>query len=118
MTDLKKGWWRDPFGVHEFRFFSDDGKATRLVSDGGNTSFDPPPHTQTRMVPRSVDAKPVEATGSDLSEARGWRPDPFGVHELRFFSDDGVATRLVSDRGSQSYDDLSRASSEDHDSRA
>ncbi len=38
--------------------------------------------------------------------SKGWQRDPFGVHELRFFSDDGVATRLVSDRGSQSYDDL------------
>ncbi len=29
-----KGWQPDPFGLHEFRFFSDDGKPTLLVRDG------------------------------------------------------------------------------------
>ena len=38
--------------------------------------------------------------------SKGWRPDPFGLHELRYFSDSGAATRLVSDRGSPSYDNL------------
>jgi hypothetical protein len=106
MADISKGWQRDPFGVHEFRFFSDDGKATRLVSDGGTTSFDPPPDIQTGIVPRRIVATSVETTEPGLSEARGWQLDPFGVHELRFFSDEGVATRLVSDGGTKSYDDL------------
>lgn len=31
--------------------------------------------------------------------ATGWRPDPDGVHELRFFSSEGVPTPLVMDGG-------------------
>ena len=38
------------------------------------------------------------------SELSGWRPDPFGLHEFRFFSDDGVATLLVRDGGINSHD--------------
>ena len=32
----------------------------------------------------------------------GWRPDPFGLHELRFFSHGGKPTRLVSDNNFES----------------
>ena len=39
------GWVPDPYGVHEFRFFSADGKATLLVMDGGKKSYDKPPTT-------------------------------------------------------------------------
>jgi hypothetical protein len=38
-----KGWNPDPFGIHEFRFFSDDGKPTLLVRDGNQRSYDQPP---------------------------------------------------------------------------
>jgi hypothetical protein len=38
-----RGWQPDPFGLHEFRFFSDDGKPTLLVRDGGVRSYDQPP---------------------------------------------------------------------------
>jgi hypothetical protein len=38
-----RGWNRDPFGIHEYRFFSDDGKATLLVRDGDLQSYDKPP---------------------------------------------------------------------------
>ena len=40
-----KGWQPDPFGIHEFRFFSNDGKPTLLVSDGGSKGHDRPPST-------------------------------------------------------------------------
>jgi hypothetical protein len=39
------GWVPDPYGVHEFRFFSADGKPTRLVQDGEKKSHDEPPMT-------------------------------------------------------------------------
>jgi hypothetical protein len=51
-----RGWQRDPFGVHEFRFFSDDGKPTLLVRDGDTKSYDKPP---------------VSADGAYL-----WSPEP------------------------------------------
>ena len=43
MVDERRGWHPDPFGLHEFRFFSDDGRATLLVRDGGASSYDKPP---------------------------------------------------------------------------
>jgi len=39
------GWVPDPYGIHEFRFFSADGKPTRLVRDGEKKSYDEPPTT-------------------------------------------------------------------------
>lgn len=43
MSEVLSGWQPDPYGVHEQRFFSDDGKPTRLVSDGGYKTHDVPP---------------------------------------------------------------------------
>jgi hypothetical protein len=37
-----QGWYRDPYGVHEDRYFS-DGQPTKLVRDGCAESYDPPP---------------------------------------------------------------------------
>jgi hypothetical protein len=37
-----EGWYRDPFGTHENRWFS-DGEPTALVRDGRNEGNDPPP---------------------------------------------------------------------------
>jgi hypothetical protein len=35
----------------------------------------------------------------------GWQPDPFGVHEKRFFTSGGLPTKLVSDGDIRSYDE-------------
>ena len=43
MSYQLQGWQPDPFGCHEFRFFSDDGKPTLLVRDGDTRAYDPPP---------------------------------------------------------------------------
>jgi hypothetical protein len=37
-----EGWYKDPYGRHENRWFS-NGRATNLVSDAGTTSHDEPP---------------------------------------------------------------------------
>ena len=47
------GWVPDPYGVHEFRFFSGDGKPTLLVMDGGQRSYDRPPATELPPAPES-----------------------------------------------------------------
>lgn len=39
-----------------------------------------------------------------MTNRTNWRPDPYGIHELRFFSADGKPTLLVMDRGITSYD--------------
>jgi hypothetical protein len=36
----------------------------------------------------------------------GWRPDPFGAHELRLFSPEGRPTQHVSDGGRNSFEKL------------
>ncbi len=38
----EEGWYADPYGRHERRWFS-EGAPTQVVSDGGVTSNDPPP---------------------------------------------------------------------------
>jgi hypothetical protein len=51
-----QGWYHDPYGVHEGRYFS-DGRPTKLVRDCGIESYDPPP-------PRPPDVEPDEMTPS------------------------------------------------------
>jgi hypothetical protein len=36
--------------------------------------------------------------------AWGWHADPYGIHEERYISVDGVPTKLVRDGGRESYD--------------
>jgi hypothetical protein len=40
--DKVQGWYRDPFGVHGDRYFS-EGRPTKLVRDGGVEAYDEPP---------------------------------------------------------------------------
>jgi hypothetical protein len=62
-----QGWYRDPCGVHQDRYFS-DGQPTKLVRDCGAESYDPPP-------PRPPEVELVEVRqspptdGSDLRRA-------------------------------------------------
>jgi hypothetical protein len=44
-------WQPDPYGLHELRFFSADGKPTLLVMDGGRTSYDRPPSSPPSPAP-------------------------------------------------------------------
>jgi hypothetical protein len=37
-----EGWYKDPFGIHTDRWFS-DGQPTALVRDGAQEGHDPPP---------------------------------------------------------------------------
>jgi Protein of unknown function (DUF2510) len=68
MAEELRGWHPDPHGVHEQRYFSLDGRPTRLVSDGGRTSHDPPPTHDDLVVPLAVARPPVH----------GSRPQPCG----------------------------------------
>ncbi len=58
-TDKRTGWQRDPYGTHELRFFSADGKPTLLVMDGGKTSHDKPPTTEPPQTERPPAPDPV-----------------------------------------------------------
>jgi hypothetical protein len=63
-----QGWYRDPYGIHQDRYFS-AGVPTKLVRNDGRESYDPPPD---KPVP-DVDLIPVEPApatdGSDLLRA-------------------------------------------------
>ena len=41
-SDHEEGWYTDPYGRHEARWFS-DGTPTKLVRDRGVESYDKPP---------------------------------------------------------------------------
>jgi hypothetical protein len=60
-----QGWYRDPYGVHEDRYFS-DGQPTKLVRDGGAESYDPPP-------PGLPDAELVKVPDSAPSDGNDLR---------------------------------------------
>ena len=52
-----EGWYKDPFGLHDARWFS-DGRPTELVRDGRAESHDPPPD-------RAVDASRLEPAAAE-----------------------------------------------------
>lgn len=56
-----QGWYRDPYCVHEDRYFS-DGQPTKLVRDGSAESYDPPP-------PGPPPIELVEAEHSQLADS-------------------------------------------------
>ena len=49
----EEGWYTDPYGLHDRRWFS-DGSPTKVVSDNGTTSDDPPPNTPYVSPPEPV----------------------------------------------------------------
>jgi hypothetical protein len=57
-----EGWYEDPFGLHEARWFS-DGRPTALVRDGRSASQDRPPRVvyDGILTPAGTD----EAPGAD-----------------------------------------------------
>ncbi len=65
---VARGWYRDPFGVHEDRYFS-EGQPTKLVRDAGAEAYDEPP------------AEPFVA--ADLVSAESPRSDYQGASDLR-----------------------------------
>jgi hypothetical protein len=71
------GWVPDPYGVHEFRFFSADGKPTLLVMDGGKRSYDRPPTTEPPPAPEPspISEPPPAPEPSPRSECE---PPPVG----------------------------------------
>ena len=67
-TNAAEGWYRDPFGIHEDRWMS-QGKATKLVRDGGTESYDPPPD-----LPLPAELVPVDTGGGEAGD--GARQEP------------------------------------------
>jgi hypothetical protein len=76
MGALAQGWYRDPYGEHQDRYFS-AGWPTRLVRDGDTESYDPPPPRPLADVNFTpVPAEPEAGTaGADLLRAGQPQPD-------------------------------------------
>lgn len=74
-----QGWYRDPYGLHEDRYFS-QGLPTKLVRDGERESYDLPPDRplpEADLVPAGQPGG-AAADGPDLlraDEADSWRYD-------------------------------------------
>jgi hypothetical protein len=82
-----EGWYHDPYGVHECRWFS-NGSPTLLVRDGNEESHDPPPHGE---VPEPlVPVESADQSAGDLLRADG-SGDPTGAdYKDRAFDSFGV----------------------------
>ena len=62
-----EGWYRDPYLVHEDRWFS-AGQPTKLVRDGKVKSYDPPPAGPPKV--GLIEVRPAQPSdGSDLRRA-------------------------------------------------
>jgi hypothetical protein len=65
-----QGWYRDPYGQHEDRYFS-AGEATKLVRDVGQESYHEPParpYNPAELVPAAAQADD-DSDGGDLRRA-------------------------------------------------
>jgi hypothetical protein len=61
MLEELRGWQPDPYGLHELRYFTADGKPSRLVRDGETWSKENPPDDFYSMA-SSVVPPPAEAS--------------------------------------------------------
>ena len=80
-----QGWYRDPYGLHEDRYFS-AGVPTKLVRDSGSESYDKPPARplpDTPLLP-PISAADEENHGSDLRRAdEAANEDPYSAAAAR-----------------------------------
>ena len=75
-VDTTTNWKPDPFGIHELRFFSADGKPTLLVMDGGKRSYDQPPKDQTETPSQGDQPESDPIPEQQLSPAHTQSPAP------------------------------------------
>jgi hypothetical protein len=87
ITEAPAGWQSDPFGIHEARYFSTQGRPTKLVRDGDRESYDNPPIEAT-ISPIEVQSMttPTDASSTGLDSGNpppGWYPDPIETGNAR-----------------------------------
>jgi hypothetical protein len=87
-VDNTTNWKPDPFGVHELRFFSADGKPTLLVMDGGKRSYDKPPTDQTESPPKADQLESDLTPRPQFIPARTQPPAPAGPPAAASASED------------------------------
>jgi len=77
-----QGWYQDPFGIHELRYFSQD-RPTKLVRDGKAESYDSPPDRPLPDGDLVPAAERVAADGADLRRADEAGTDPYDAGKAR-----------------------------------
>ena len=82
-----EGWYRDPYGLHDDRWFS-DGRPTNLVRDQFIESHDEPPQPEPPL-PLEPVAETAASNGQDLLRADdGERESEYEVERESFNSPD------------------------------
>jgi hypothetical protein len=79
--ESEQGWFDDPFGVHEHRYFS-AGHPTKLVRDAGVESYDPPP-ADTWSGPLVPVEEPEGGDATDLRRADDISSGPYDPARAR-----------------------------------
>jgi hypothetical protein len=94
-----EGWYRDPFGRHDDRWFS-AGRPTKLVRDDGiERSEDPPDEPLPATLEPALDTAPSPAGGADLLRADDPGLETPGSGERA--AQEATATRMWLGRDSQ-----------------
>jgi len=91
MKAKAEGWYRDPYALHEDRWFS-DGTPTKLVRDDGRESYDDPPDAprpETELVPAESagpgdrsDLLRADAVSNEPSSAEAAQSATFNVWNM------------------------------------
>ncbi len=78
----EEGWFTDPFGRHEARWFS-QGTPTKLVRDHEVESYDDPPDEEPSQEPQRIEEEVQADGGADLirSGEPGGRDDLASLNE-------------------------------------
>jgi hypothetical protein len=87
-SHVAQGWYRDPYHVHEDRYFS-AGRATKLVRDDGQERYDEPPdqpYIAADLV--AVPEQEGDLTGRDLLRAD--QAERRGTGDMRRADDAGL----------------------------
>ena len=93
MKHAAEGWYRDPYEVHQDRWFS-AGVATKLVRDGGGESYDPPPG---RPLPEGdlIPAVTADGAGDDDDQRRaddGRQEQPYTPYDAAIAVDEAAGS--------------------------
>ena len=86
-----QGWYRDPYGIHEDRYFS-DGNPTKLVRDGASEAYDePPPDPLPGPLVEAPAGEPGDGSGLLRADDRAAGPEEFGKRDAVMAVLDSVA---------------------------
>ena len=98
------GWYPDPTGRHEVRYW-DGGRWTERVADNGVETTETPAADVLEVAAGAIAADAPATAGAAPDWAPDWYPDPTGRHEVRYF--DGTTwTEHVANNGLSALDPI------------